>query len=213
MPPAFSRGIIKSVCLKETLLRAPCWAPTGLAWLACCQSCHHCRGSGPCLNRMLSPPMTWGFVGAFLCLSILESLCLVLSQRHGRRTNRYNFKAIKSTCDILEFLSFYQIKFFSVSLWWGYSWTLVGGEWERQGTGWCHLIQRHWNRSLLSDQVWWALELGLEGCVKFAAEILKSCQLRAGSGKLPSDPDPLLSWRLYLLRWCWLTALLFSFLL
>lgn len=110
---------------------------------------------------------------------------------------------------------------FSLSVKFDYSLFLPGPQvlyWQDKGLtlrpGWHHPSAGHWNRPLLSDQVWWASELGGgEGSVKFAAETLKSCQSREHSHRLSTDPDTLLSWKLYLLRECWLTAfLLFLFL-
>lgn len=109
-----------------------------------------------------------------------------------------------------SFLSTCQILLFSFSpcpqvlYWWGYSLTL---------SAMTPLIHRTLEQttsqrpSLMSSWIG-----GRRGSVQFAAEILKSCQWRAASQKLPTDPDNVLSWKLYLLRQCWLTAFLsFSF--
>lgn len=73
---------------------------------------------------------------------------------------------------------------------------------------WGYATSQAWNHFSVtkSDEPW---VRGGGGSLKFAAEYLKNCQSKAESLKLPTDPDTLLSWKLYLLRQCWLTAFLF----
>lgn len=154
----------------------------------------------------------WLFdLGALLRESMPRSFLLfylfILSWRYGRRTNRYSIKAIEHLeCSGVPFSLPANSTLFSLVLKFctGKATVELLGVWSI-----------HWTLEETHSSVPKSDHPRSEGGKETLGLQLKlwGCQSRVDWLKLLTDPDTLLSWTLFLLRQCWLTAfLLFSFL-